>query len=139
MKIFNPIVPLLILIILSTQVSCQKTVLKTSPLQGTWIEAVKKTDTIVFAPEYDGLNPVFELKREFSITDGNRLPGFFAGPYNFSLGDNSISVYWFLSSGSYQSYYFKMLPGENRFKIGNFFKDPGTKPESDTLIFVRIK
>jgi cell division protein YceG involved in septum cleavage len=140
MKILKSVVLFLVFIILSTHIYCQKIELKTSPLHGSWIEVGKKTDTIVFSSEYDGQNPIFELKRGFRITEGYKLPNYFSGPYNFKLGNNSISVYWFLSSGSFQSYYFKMIPGENKFKIGNFFKDPEKKNTlCDTLIFMRIK
>ena len=140
MKIVKIVILIKLLIVLSSSLYCQKNFLKTSPINGTWIEILKKTDTIVFASEFDGQNAVFELKRGFRIADGYKLPDYFSGPYNFKLGNNSISVYWFLSSGSFQTYYFKMIPEENKFKIGNFFKDPEKKkPESDTLIFIRIK
>jgi hypothetical protein len=104
------------------------------------VELLKRSDTIVFSSEYDGQNPVFNLKRGTRITEeGYTLPDYFSGPYNFKLIQNSISVYWFLSSGSYQTYYFKKISGEDKFEIGNFFKDPEKKKsESDTLVFVRL-
>jgi hypothetical protein len=140
MKILKTVFLFLIFFIHFNYTYCQKDELKTSPVNGTWIESVNKTDTIVFLPEYDGQNPVFELKRGFRMTDGYKLPDYYSGPYNFKLGDKSISVYWFLSSGSFQSYYFNLYPDENKFKIGNFFKDPEKKKlESDTLTFIRIK
>jgi hypothetical protein len=116
-------------------------VLKASPLTGTWIEVTRKSDTIVFSSEYDGQNPVFNLKRGTRVTDeGFTVQDYYSGPYNFKLGQNSISVYWFLSSGSYQTYYFKLVAGEGKFEIGNFFKDPEKKKqERDTLVFMRIK
>jgi hypothetical protein len=120
--------------------SCQKNLLKESPLNGTYIESEKRTDTIVFAPEYDGQNPVFELKRGFRISDGYKLPDYFSGHYNYKISQNSISLYWFLSSGSFQTYYFNNLPAENKFEVGNFFKNPGDNTkEKDTLVFIRIK
>ena len=140
MKILKTVVPFLFFFILSSQIYCQKVKFKTSPLNGIWIEEEKKNDTIVFSSEYDGQNPIFELKRGFRIAEGYKLPDYFSGPYSFKLSNNSISVYWFLSSGSFQTYYFKMITGENKFKIGNFFKDPEKKKtESDTLIFIKIK
>ncbi len=140
MKIHKTVLQVLVFFILSNSVYCQQAELKTSPINGTWIESEKKTDTIVFLPEYDGQNPVFELKRGFRTTEGYKLPDYFSGPYNFKLGNNSISLYWFFSSGSFQTYYFKMIPEENKFKIGNFFKDPEKKKqEPDTLLFLRIK
>jgi hypothetical protein len=140
MKFIKIITLLLFFNTLPDYIYCQKNELKSSPLKGTWIEMEKKTDTIVFSSEYDGQNPIFNLKRGFRFTEGYKLPDYYSGPYNFILGKESISVYWFLSSGSFQTYYFKLIPGENRFKIGNFFKDPERKKtESDTLIFIRIK
>jgi hypothetical protein len=140
MKILITVVLLLLFFIPSKYIFCQKAGLKTSPISGTWIEQEKKNDTIVFLPEYDGQNPIFELKRGFRSAEGYRLPDYFSGPYNYKLGNNRISVYWFLSGGSFQSYYFKLIPEENKFTIGNFFKDPEKKKqESDTLIFIRIK
>ena len=140
MNIFKIIAPLLLCYILPNFIYSQTNELKASPLKGTWIEREKKTDTIVFSSEYDGQNPIFNLKRGFRISEGHKLPDYYSGPYNFRLGQNCISVYWFLSSGSIQTYYFKLIPGENKFKIGNFFKDPERKKtESDTLIFLRIK
>ncbi|MCX6243136.1 MAG: hypothetical protein NTU98_00375 [Bacteroidetes bacterium] len=134
------IVLLMLFYIFPHDIYCQKNELKASPLKGTWIETEKKTDTIAFSSEYDGQNPIFTLKRGFRIAKGYKLPDYYSGPYNFRLGQNSISLYWFLSSGSYQTYYFRLIPGEKKFKIGNFFKDPEKKKtEPDTLIFIRIK
>jgi len=140
MKNFKLIATFLLCFILPNFLYSQKTELKISPLKGTWVELEKKTDTIVFSPDYDGQYPIFNLRRGFRIADGYKLPDYFSGPYNFKLEQNSISVYWFLSSGSFQTYYFKLFPDENKFKIGNFFKDPEKKKtEYDTLIFIRIK
>jgi len=141
MKILKAVIPFFLIFILSNCIYSQSLPLKPSPLKGTWVELMKRNDTIVFSPEYDGQHPIFNLKRGYRITEeGYTLPDYFSGPYNFKLSQNSISVYWFLSSGSFQSYYFKMIPAENKFKIGNFFKDPEKKKmESDTLIFIRIK
>jgi len=140
MNMFKIIVPLLLCYILPNNIDSQKNGLKASPLKGTWIEMEKKNDTMVFSSEYDGQYPIFNLKRGFRFTEGDKLPDYYSGPYNFKLGQNSISVYWFLSSGSFQTYYFKLIPGENKFKVGNFFKDPErNKSESDTLMFIRIK
>jgi hypothetical protein len=130
-----------LLIILAGQASCQKNALKTSPLNGTWIESTTKNDTIVFAAEYDGQYPVFELKRGFRITEeGYNLPDYFSGPYSYNLSGDSISLYWFLSSGSFHLFFFEKMAGENKFLIGNFFKNPeNTGTESDTLVFERIQ
>lgn len=138
-KIQKLAAPILVFLILSSNICCQKSEIKTSPITGTWIELEKKSDTIIFSPDYDGLNPVFELKRGFRISEGFKLPDYFSGPYSYQLGDNSISVFWFFSSSSFQTYYFNMTPEKNKFLIGNFFKDPEMKnQEADTLIFIRI-
>jgi hypothetical protein len=141
MNILKTVILFLLFFFDSNFSNCQKVELKTSPINGTWIEAENKTDTIVFLSEYDGQNPIFELKRGFRVTEeGYKLPDYHSGSYNYKLGNNYISVYWFFSSGSFQSFYFKLIPEENKFIIGNFFKDPEKKKtESDTLIFVRIK
>jgi len=129
-----------LMILFSSSSYCQKNILKTSPLNGTWIEISKKTDTIVFASEFDGQNAIFELKRGFRIADGNKLPDYYSGPYWYKLTANSISLYWFLSNGSFQSYYFKLITSVNKMLIGNFFKNPENKnKEQDTLVFIKIK
>jgi len=140
MKIHVSLLSFLVFLILSNHLFSQNTELKKSPINGTWIELEKKSDTIVFLPEYNGQYPIFELKRGFRIADGNKLPDYFSGPYHFKLGINSISLFWFLSSASFQNFYFKMIPEEDKFEIGNFFKDPEKKKqEADTLSFIRIK
>ena len=121
-------------------VSFPKSGMKESPISGTWLESISKTDTLVFSPEYDGLYPVFNLKRKFRVTEGYSLPGYFSGPYWYILGENSISVNWFLSSNSqYNRYYFKLIPEGNELKIGSFFADPPFPLGRDTLTFTKIK
>ncbi len=114
--------------------------LKKSPITGTWIEKGKGVDTIAFLPEYDGRNPIFQLKRGFRITEGHKLPDYYSGPYSYKLFSDSISLFWFASSGSFQTYFFKMSAERNEFIIDNFFKDPeNKKPECDTLTFMRLQ
>jgi hypothetical protein len=121
------------------RLSIPKTGIKQSPMLGTWVESIKKTDTIVFSPDYDGIYPIFNLKRGFRISEGYTLPNYFSGPYWYILGRNSISVSWFLSSSSlYKRYHFNVLPGGKMFEIGNFFTDPTIPPVMDTLTFVKI-
>ncbi len=114
--------------------------LKVSPVIGTWVETLSKTDTIVFSPEYEGLYPVFSLNRGFRITEGHTLPEYFSGLYHYIPGENSISVNWFLSSNSaFNRYYFEMTPDRNEFRIGSFFSDPPAPLQTDTLTFIRLK
>jgi len=128
------------LILLFCTASCQKNQLPKSPLSGTYIEMEKKTDTIVFQSVYEGQNPVFELKRGLRLSEGYLLPDYYSGYYNYSISQDSISLYWFLSSGSAHSWYFKSLPEQNKLIIGNFFKSPeNNADEKDTLVFTRIK
>jgi hypothetical protein len=120
-------------------VSLPKTGIKQSPVNGKWVETVMKTDTMVFATEYNGLFPVFTLNRGFIVTDSLSLPKYFSGPYWYIIGDNSISTNWFLSSNSaFNRYYFKIMPGGDKFKIGNFFTDPSQPLERDTLTFIKL-
>ena len=140
MKIIKLTMISFLLILIFCNASCQKSLLKKSPINGTFIESEKKSDTIIFLPEYDGQNPVFELKRGFRIADGYKLPDYYSGPYNYRISQKSISLYWFLSSGSFQTWYYKNVPEENKFIIGNFFKNPvNSTNEKDTLVFIRIK
>ena len=122
------------------RLSLTKSGIKESPLLGTWVETLHNTDTIVFSPVYDGTFPIFNLNRSFRISEGYTLPDFYSGPYWYTLGANSISIKWFLSSNSlYNRYYFRVLPEGNRFEIENFFADPTIPSEMDTLTFVKIK
>lgn len=140
MRMNKVIIINLSLIMLFCNASCQKNPSMKSPLSGTYIEVEKKTDTIIFRSENDGQNSIFELKRGFRISDGYKLPDYYSGPYNYRIYKDSISLYWFLSSGSSQSYYFKSLPEENKLIIGNFYKNPENNAnEKDTLVFIRIK
>jgi hypothetical protein len=112
--------------------------LKESPIVGVWVESVSKKDTMEFMSQYDGTFPIFTLKRESQIIDGNNIPGHFSGPYYYKLLQNSISTQWFLSSNSaFFRNYFKMDPSRNEFKIGTFFDDSSLN--NDTLTFVKIK
>ncbi|MBN1198755.1 MAG: hypothetical protein JXA23_05350 [Bacteroidales bacterium] len=130
----------ILLIVLSSTIYSQESDYKKSPISGIWVEKEKGVDTISFLPKYDGLNPIFDLKRGYRIAEGHKLPDYFSGPYNYKTGDNNISIYWFLSSGTYQSYYFKMNPDSTEFIIGNFFKGPETKEiERDTLVFIKFE
>jgi len=112
--------------------------LKESPIVGVWVESVSKKDTMEFMSQYDGTFPIFTLKRESQIIDGNNIPGHFSGPYYYKLLENSISTQWFLSSNSaFFRNYFKIDPSRNEFKIGTFFDDSSLN--DDTLTFVKIK
>lgn len=124
---------LLFCILLSFHVYCQESKLKRSPVNGIWIEEVSKTDTIVFHPEYDGRNPIFNLNRGRNT---DKLPKSFSGPYRYMLSNGSISINWFLSSDlTYNTYYFNISKDGSKLKIGNFFSNPYLN--HDTLSFIR--
>lgn|GEM_PF-1494518 len=121
----------------SVNTSCKKQHSETVQLQGTFVEKDMKSDTIVFLDKSDGEQLSFELKRSKRTADGITLPGYYSGPYWYSIGGNNISVLWFLSSGMAHNYYFKSITADE-FSIGNFFKDPQhPEAEKDTLIFVK--
>jgi hypothetical protein len=129
---------LFICVLISLNSFCQKSEFKKAPLTGTWIEAIHKTDTIYFKPEYDGQHPIFWLGRISRPAEGMTLPGYNTGPYWYKLGEKNISVDWFLSSGSdFKSYYFE-ITDNSHLKIGDFFSG---QPNSiaDTLTFTRIE
>lgn len=120
--------------------SVPKTGIKKSPIDGTWIEITKKSDIIIFSPEFDGQFPIFNLERKKRFAGGHKLLGYSSGSYHYILGENSISVNSFLSSNSaYNRFYFKMMPGENEFRIGNFFANFPPYFNTDTLTFTKIK
>lgn len=120
--------------------SLPKNGIKKSPVEGTWVEVVYKTDTLFFLPDYDGQYPIFNLNRATRVSEGLTLPGYFSGPYWYIAGDKNISIQWFLSSFSgFNRYYFEFLPGGNTFKILNFFADPSSTTERDTLTFTRVE
>ena len=117
---------------------CQKSELKKSPIIGTWIERTKHSDSLIFLPEYDGRNPIFQLRRGFYPNDRTKLPKSFSGPYWYKLERNSISISYFLSSDSrFHSYYFWQSKDKTKLRIGNFFGD--NKSQKDTLTFIKAK
>jgi len=120
--------------------SLPKNGVKQSPVNGTWIESLHRTDTMVFLPEYDGQFPIFRLGRALQITDSISLPGNYSGPYWYIVGNKSISLNWFLSSSSiFKRYYFEMITGKNEFRILNFFSDEQGTANSDTLTFEKVE
>jgi len=115
---------------------CQKSELKKSSISGTWIERTNHSDSLIFLPEYDGINPIFRLGRGFDPKDRTKLPKAFSVPYWYKLYKNSISISWFLSSDSrYHSYYLWLSADKTKIRIGNFFGD--NKSQHDTLTFIK--
>ena len=130
-------IPLIFLVffLFAATMQCQKATFQKSPISGTYVETVNKTDTLDFLPEYDGLLPIFWLKRG---VDKNKLPKHYSGPYHYEIFDNTISINWFLSSNSgFHGYYFKLSPNKKEMQIVNFFDNPYMN--QDTLTFERIE
>ena len=107
-----------LVLVLST--SCDKNNIENSTLDGVWVEANHKTDTLVFDNQYTG----FILNRGTEIRNGYLLPKYLSGPYMYEIENDSISLRWSASSSSYANkYYFKLDSKNKEIKIGNFFVD----------------
>ena len=115
-------------------VGCEKNNTEKIPVAGTWIEAIHKTDTIVFDDQY----PSFKLNRGTEIRNGYLLPKYLSGPYFYEIEKDSIYLRWLLSSSSYgKNYYFNLDSKNGQIKIGNFFVD--SLNQNATLTFSRIQ
>jgi len=126
---------ILVSFLLVTSVQCQKEGFQKSPVAGTWVENSTNADTLEFLPEYDGINPIFWLKRG---KNHDNLPKGYSGPYYYELSENTISTNWFLSSnGGYHAYYFELSPNMEILKVGNFYNNP--YENKDTLVFRKIE
>ena len=90
----------------------------TSDLKGKWIEVETKTNTLIF--ELTGDMEIMNLNRGKEIRDGNLVPKYKSGPYNYELKVDQIALYWLLASDSrFIEYYFK-ISGDT-LPIGNFY------------------
>jgi hypothetical protein len=97
-----------------------------------------RKDTIIFLSEYEGQYPHFELRRGFDIYNKIKRPKMLSGSYDYVAGNNSLAVRWFLSNDiTFHSYYFKMTPKKDKFRMGDFFR--ASEEKMDTLTFFRIK
>lgn len=93
-------------------------IMASSDLKGKWIEAESRMDTLYFET-LDNLE-IMNLNRGEEIKNGNLLPKPGSGPYEYTLLEEKISLYWVLSSdSSFNDYYFKII--EDRLNIGNFY------------------
>ena len=107
----------LIGLLLIITISCEKDRIETPPIQGTWIESIYKTDTLVF----DNQSKRFNLYR-----GGENLSHKVSSiPFVYDLKKDSISISWLLSSATFGSfkYYFDLDEEKKQMKIGNFFVD----------------
>jgi len=111
---------LFIMFILVITTSCDKNNIENSTLDGVWIEANHKTDTLVFNNPPSWLT----LNRGTEIRNGFLLPKYHSGDYMSEIENDSISLRWGASSSTYANkYYFKLDLKNNEIKIGNFFVD----------------
>ena len=116
--------------------SCKKDNTEYSVLKGEWVEITKESDTLVFKEnEPEGR---FELNRGKEMSNnGYLLPLPASGLYDYSITEDSISLYWMLSSSSYyHNYYFNLDQEKEQIRIGNFFGD--TLDYDEILIFEKI-
>lgn len=124
---------LLIGLIFFLLVSCEKNNIEKVPIDGIWIEATHKTDTIVF----DNQHTLFNLNRGTEIRNGYLLPKYLSGQYSYEIINDSISLRWLLSSSSNgNNYNFNVDSKNGQIKIGNFFVDSLNK--NVILTFSRI-
>lgn len=107
-------------------ISCEENDNEKILLNGTWIESSQRVDTLVFNKQSsEGL---FILNREREIRNGYLLPIAYAGPYNYSINEDSINLrYGFSSSFESYNYYFSLDIDNEILEIGNFFEDSLSK------------
>jgi hypothetical protein len=103
-------------------------------LEGKWVDQVTTTDTLEFLKFDDG-STLMNLSRGREISNGQNLPKIGSGPYTYTLGENSISLQYSLSSNwNPTKYYFQQNALE--LKIGRFFD---SKNSVSILTFRKIK
>jgi hypothetical protein len=117
---------LVFMLILLAFYSCQKIDFpdpSTLPkgLQGTWVEATKGADTIIFNSEKD--TGGFYLARGREYYNGYLLPKIGSAPYAYIIKQDSIHVVDGLSSTYLgKNYYFNFNEPSLTIKIGKFCK-----------------
>lgn len=114
-------------------IGCEKDLIETQQLKGTWVESEFKTDTIVFG----NMPEMFTLNRGKEMRDSFLLPIYHSGPYTYQIETDSINILWGLSSTLVSSkYYFEFDNKNDRLRIGNFFID--SLSNNKILVFVRV-
>jgi hypothetical protein len=101
--------------------ACKKN--DTTPIEGTWIEATGRGDTLVFK------NELIEVKRGFETQNGFRLPKAGSGAWSYTRGqDYQMQVRWLLSSNSAtQAAHLELK--DNLLYVSNFYESGNTKYE----------
>lgn len=124
---------LLFICIASLAMACEKNDVVSEGLEGNWIEASLRQDTI----QFEAGSASFILRRGKELQNGFLLPKSGAGLYNYYTKSDSIFVRSYLSSNSnYQVFSFAQTSNGTSFVVGNFFLD-GT-PRRSTLRFERM-
>lgn len=126
----------LFLILLVAFMGCTDTSDQPLPLslEGKWVDQLTKTDTLEFLRLEDG-SSLLNLGRGREMRNGNNLPKMGSGLYTFTLGKNSITLQYSLSSNyNPTKYYFKQNPLE--LKVERFFESENS---SEILAFRRIR
>lgn len=100
--------------------SCEKSTIEKTPIDGVWVESIHKMDTLVFCKQVH----LFELKRGTELRNGHLLPKYLSGTYSYEIVNDSISLVWMPSScNSPNNFYFKVDSENDEMEIGNFFAD----------------
>jgi hypothetical protein len=112
-------------------ISCKKSNVDLSTIDGAWIESSHKKDTLYF----DSSKSLFILGRGKELTGVYLLPKIYAGPYIYETKNDSISIQYTLSS-LYKptTYNFNIDLKTGKLKIGNFYVDSLNKGTLLTFI-----
>ncbi|QMU30919.1 hypothetical protein [Adhaeribacter radiodurans] len=121
-----------LLAIVASIVSCKEDNEPTAQLDGVWIEQTDRSDTIVFK-RLDG-GSFLSLGRGREIRNGNELPKYGSGLYNYQIKGDSISLLSLFSSCStcHETYYFVINGAE--LKVGDFYRKNSANPQPLTFI-----
>ncbi len=114
---------------------CEGDELNIESLNGNWVESSNLSDTLIFnSNEFEGwlyLNRGKELRNDYM------LPKIGSGSYDYEIIADSIKLQYHLSSCMCpKSYEFKILSGEDKLRVGNFYNDE--IPLGELLIFEKL-
>ena len=126
----------LFLLILLAFMGCTDTSDQPLPLslEGKWVAQLTKTDTLEFLNFEDG-GSMLILGRGREMSNGNDLPKIGSGLYFFSMGKNTITLQYSLSSFyNPTDYYFDQNALE--LKVGRFFE---SEDSSEILTFKKVR
>ena len=124
----------IITILMLTLISCSENeskLIDSPDLNGKWVDVETRMDTLSF--DFLDNTEIMNLNRAKEMRDGELLPKYGSGPYEYKLTEGEIALYWKLSSNSaFHDYYFKIIDDE--LHIGNFYGSES----GETLIFEKI-